>query len=398
MSKKIDRKVVGDLSDRLPATKRTTRKLTHEFIVDRFAEAGYEVLSEYVNNKTPIRFRCGNNHEHQLRWNRFQQGDRCAVCAGKHVRPEDVEKAFTEAGYELLGDYVSSKTPISFRCNVGHEQSITWGSFRGGRRCCSCFGNNPPLPEDVEGAFMAVGYELLGKYVNNHTPIKFQCANGHTHQLRWSDFLRGVRCAACAGKHVHASTVRDAFAAVGYEMLGDYVNSFTLVEFRCNNGHSHRISWDSFRGGRRCGICFTHTHHSKYVGKPALTRIKASIRREITRQNLSTDWVHYYDLRLLEEVAEPLNKIYEKCPKGHHVDHIIPASKFDLLDEAQLRSCWSPENLRYLPAIKNLSRGNRMTLKEVEMMSKKHPKIALKASRLDVNVPIQIPIDLSYGF
>lgn len=44
------------------------------------------------------------------------------------------------------------------------------------------------------------------------------------------------------------------------------------------------------------------------------------------------------------------------CPGGRgewHIDHIIPCCAFDHTDPEQVRACWSPENLRWLPALEN---------------------------------------------
>lgn len=46
---------------------------------------------------------------------------------------------------------------------------------------------------------------------------------------------------------------------------------------------------------------------------------------------------------------EMLRQIYLNCPKGYHVDHIVPLSKGGL---------HHPGNLQYLPAIVNLQKGN----------------------------------------
>jgi hypothetical protein len=44
---------------------------------------------------------------------------------------------------------------------------------------------------------------------------------------------------------------------------------------------------------------------------------------------------------------------YEKCPKGHHVDHLLP------LQGSSISGLHVLENLRYLPSKLNYRKGNR---------------------------------------
>ena len=48
---------------------------------------------------------------------------------------------------------------------------------------------------------------------------------------------------------------------------------------------------------------------------------------------------------------EKIKQIYENCPEGHEVDHIIPLSKGGLHHE---------DNLQYLTIAENRSKGNRV--------------------------------------
>lgn len=61
---------------------------------------------------------------------------------------------------------------------------------------------------------------------------------------------------------------------------------------------------------------------------------------------------------------EEIIKHLGKCPgsqKDWHIDHIRPLSSFDFNDTSQIRLAFSPENHQWLPALKNLSKGKKIT-------------------------------------
>lgn len=56
---------------------------------------------------------------------------------------------------------------------------------------------------------------------------------------------------------------------------------------------------------------------------------------------------------------EKISEFYSKCPEGYHVDHIIPL-KGELVSGLHVL-----ENLQYLPATENCSKGNRFNIDAV---------------------------------
>jgi len=79
----------------------------------------------------------------------------------------------------------------------------------------------------------------------------------------------------------------------------------------------------------------------------------SSNNREYCRANLAT-----YKARKLSATPPWVNQsdiieIYETCPDGHHVDHIIPL-RHDLVCGLHV-----PWNLQHLPAYDNLTKSNR---------------------------------------
>lgn len=56
----------------------------------------------------------------------------------------------------------------------------------------------------------------------------------------------------------------------------------------------------------------------------------------------------------LTDFRDEIKKIYENCPSGHHVDHIIP------LVNPNICGLHVPWNLQYLPAEENLRKNNKL--------------------------------------
>ena len=72
---------------------------------------------------------------------------------------------------------------------------------------------------------------------------------------------------------------------------------------------------------------------------------------------------------LEEEAKEVHGKTLEDMrEEGYHVDHIIPVSFFDLENPEEVRRCYHPSNLRWLPGRENMSRSNRFREEDLEVL------------------------------
>ncbi len=78
---------------------------------------------------------------------------------------------------------------------------------------------------------------------------------------------------------------------------------------------------------------------------PEKIRLKSAMERATRLQRLPS-WAD----------VELIKNFYLNCPEGHHVDHIIP------LRGKEVSGLHVIENLQYLPAAENMSKGNRYSV------------------------------------
>ncbi len=175
----------------------TASVITNEHVKTEFEKEGYQLLSEYKNSHERLEFICPLGHRHAISWNSFRNGHRCAYCAGLAVTPHQVKTEFEKEGYQLLSEYINNRIKLDFICPQGHQSSINMASFSQGVRCSLCYSTRV-THEHVKTEFEKEGYQLLSEYENSVKKLKFLCPSGHHHSVSWNNFRNGVRCSGCS--------------------------------------------------------------------------------------------------------------------------------------------------------------------------------------------------------
>ena len=112
-----------------------------EHIKKSFEIENYTLLTtEYKNNRTMLHYICPKGHRHNIRWFNWGQGQRCGICSGHFkLKIESVIKSFTTVGYILLSEeYNGAHSKLSYICPLGHKHSMKWNSWQQGQRCPTC--------------------------------------------------------------------------------------------------------------------------------------------------------------------------------------------------------------------------------------------------------------------
>jgi hypothetical protein len=171
-------------------------------------ERGGKCLSkEYVNNETPLLWECAKGH----RWEAqpasiVNVGTWCPVC-GRRNRPrlgiERMREVARERGGKCLTkEYVNSHTHLLWECAEGHRwQALPANVINRGTWCFVCVSQVRPglgIERMREVARERAGRCLSKEYVNSRTPLLWQCASGHSWKAIPNSINRGTWCPLCA--------------------------------------------------------------------------------------------------------------------------------------------------------------------------------------------------------
>ena len=239
-------------------------RLSNEYVKNYFKERGCTLSSDYVNNRSKLKYVCKNGHEAEITFHSFKQGYGCMKCSGNEkLTIEYVRDFFKERGCTLLSThYVNSKSKLQYICKNGHTTEIRFNDFQQGQGCMKCFGNEKLTIEYVRDFFKERGCTLLStNYVNNRSRLEYICENGHKTETIFNSLQQGIGCAKCSGNEkLTIEYVREYFKERGCELLSTiYVNALSKLEYICKNGHKTEINFNDFRTGYGCRKCLNKT-------------------------------------------------------------------------------------------------------------------------------------------
>lgn len=191
-----------------------SKKLTQEIFIEKVNQINpdIEVLGEYINMETKIKFKCKKDNfewETSPRYILIKKHG-CPKC-GKSLKLDT--NIFKEQmleinpNIEILGEYVNSDTPIRVRCK---ECNYFWNSrpyhLKNNKGCPKCaikklsLKNSKNL-EDFKKELKIINpnIEIIGEYKNEKTKIKYKCLKcGKLSEATPDNLLRGRGCPYCA--------------------------------------------------------------------------------------------------------------------------------------------------------------------------------------------------------
>ncbi len=159
---------------------------------------------EYVNILTPLEWECAKGHRWKIGYNVIQQGGWCPACFWERITlsiDKMHEVATNKGGKCLSKKYVNNATPLKWKCGKGHTWETPYSIIQQGSWCPLCHGNFLyTIKQMREIAAKKGGKCLSKKYPNNNTHLQWQCAKKHTWKAKYNSIQQGSWCPVCARK------------------------------------------------------------------------------------------------------------------------------------------------------------------------------------------------------
>jgi len=147
------------------------RKHTIKDFKKMIEKGGYTLLSddiEYKDVYTKFNVKCPEGHEWETCFKSFETGHRCNKCvAEKRKHDYDYVKKYIESyGYFLLSDsYKGSHDKLKIKCPLNHEYDVKWYKFLQGNRCPIC--NKELITSNAEREIVSFIKESVNNVITN---------------------------------------------------------------------------------------------------------------------------------------------------------------------------------------------------------------------------------------
>lgn len=176
----------------------------HHIAEDR----GGQCLSDrYINNSTPLLWKCAEGHQWEARPSSIKQGSWCPVCAIEQPparipgRLEDMQRIAADRGGKCLSIlYVNNKTKLRWECREGHQWDATPNTIKSkGSWCPVCGGTAKSTLADMHRIAAERGGTCVStEYRHDKWKLVWECAGGHRWPATPNQIKQGRWCPTCA--------------------------------------------------------------------------------------------------------------------------------------------------------------------------------------------------------
>jgi len=236
------------------------RKLTIQEMQRIAKQRGGRCLSKkYVNSITKLKWQCREGHVWDAVPGAVKMGGWCPSCAKNvKLRIEDMRALAQERGGKCLSKkYSDSFTKLKWECEKGHVWEAIPTNIKKGSWCPFCVGKGYYTIKEMQKIAKKNDGRCLSKKCHGaHIKLKWQCSKGHVWKSTAASVKFGTWCPYCAGRH---QTIRDmqklAKQAEGKVLSKKFINNDSPLLWQCKIRHRWKAPANRIKNGAWCPIC-----------------------------------------------------------------------------------------------------------------------------------------------
>ncbi|CAG8716689.1 12336_t:CDS:1 [Racocetra persica] len=341
---------------------------------------GGQCLSDnYINCNTPLRWKCVKGHKWTANFHSIKNGKTwCSICSDTRLNISIAkELAHSKNGECLSEEYINNRSPLLWRCGKGHEWTANLISIKHKKTWCPGCRRVKPLNLEIakQIARDRNGKCLSTEYKNSNVLMQWQCNMGYKWNATLSSIKAGRWCLHCADSIPHTLEIAKqiAHSRNGKCLSNEYKNLETDLIWSCAEGHEWYAPLSRIKNqGAWCPYCSKYKREnlcreivSKYLGPPSKIRQPEFLKTPEHPSGLHLD-IYYPEYGFAIEVQGEQHKHYIEFFHRGDPNNFIKQQERDQLKKELCEENWIvlryvwyyedpyviiPENLRELGLI-----------------------------------------------
>lgn len=286
-------------------------------------QRGGKCLStKYINIDTKLEWECDKGHTWSTIPYVVMSGSWCPTCSGKNKSIEDMRKLAQERGGKCLSTEYHYKRRLTWECGCGYKWKATPASVIPGSWCPKCGGSLPLTLEEVQKLAESKGGKCLStEYINNRTPMLFECSLGHRWEvavghIRGSKNKRGTWCPTCV-------------SGINEQMVRFLMEYLLDCQFPKDRKTIYPLELDGYNND--FGLAFEYQGEQHYEFIPYIHQTYENFSSQVKRDNDKRDACKRLNIELLEVPcyeADTDRKVFnfivkELTTKGYDIDVVF---------------------------------------------------------------------------
>ena len=197
----------------------------------------------------------------------------------KSTLPEMRRLAKRRGGTCISRRYVNSRTPLSWKCRLGHEWTAIPTNVVKASWCWECynwrrrFHGKHSLHAMRDLAISRRGVCLAAEYLGSKVKLSWECTLGHRWQAAPSYVIQGSWYQVCARNQRLTLRQFQQIAATrgGIRLSETYTNERTALWWRCAEEHEWKAVPARIKRGFWCVTCAHAARRSVWTRPPAIS-------------------------------------------------------------------------------------------------------------------------------